>query len=178
MKEKLTPTPTEYRGIRFRSKCEAMFALNLYLLRSYYCRQDHLEMDWFESVWVYEPKLEWLGGFSCDFQLTCVELRNEETWIIHRLIEYKPSRPTETFCRNYFRKFYKHAASLGAPLLEALPNTVLRPLIFYGSAYNKERGVIEFDEFDENVVTFREFDWIHDESELLRYRFDLEGGGV
>jgi hypothetical protein len=172
MKSKLTPTPTEYRGIRFRSKCEAMFALNLDVCRSSFRRKEHFEMQWWEAIWTYEPKFEWLNGFSCDFLLTWIGLENEKLWTDHRLVEYKPSKPTKTFCINYFRKFFKYRDST-----EKQPNTQREALIFYGSAYNEDRGVVRWRTEDEELEFF-EFDWIHDDTKLLHHRFDLEGGSV
>lgn len=86
----LKATPTEYRGICFRSKSEAVFARCLDLA------------GW--GFWEYEPDCG-VGGHTWDF---CISgpgtgSRKDRYGNYHFstiYIEYKPSQPTETYCDN------------------------------------------------------------------------------
>ena len=103
--ESLKAVPTEYRGIRFRSKCEAQFALWLDTVRK--MQKDRASpsmMRIWEGVWRYEPKLDYMEGFSCDFELSCVE--EDRGVLCHKshFIEYKPIRPTKTYSDAFFQK--------------------------------------------------------------------------
>lgn len=170
--DSLKAVPTEYRGVRYRSKSEAMFALNLDVCRSSFSRTQFCEMQWWESIWVYEPNFEWLNGFSCDFLLSWILFDSERLLINQRLVEYKPSKPTKTFCDNYFGKFFKHCAAT-----ENQPNTQRQASIFYGSVYKEDRGIVRCCKEDDEVE-FLDLNWIFDDAKLLSYRFDLEGGSL
>lgn len=71
--------PTDFMGVRFRSKSEAMFANVL----------EHLGL-----VWVYEPAFLVVGDYSPDF--ICF---TKEFGCLARahVIEYKPSKPTPAY---------------------------------------------------------------------------------
>lgn len=172
--ESLKAVPTEYRGIRYRSKSEAMFARWLDLSRQDSVRKASSCMTWFESVWVYEPNLTWLGGFSCDFYLCWIEIQNNVTQMKHRCIEYKPSRPTNTYCSNLFDRFdkCKYLSNVAAT------GVSVDCFVFFGSVYNKDRGVVKRD--SDGRLIFCELDWIfaqESEEDLKNYRFDLESAG-
>lgn len=170
--ESLKAVPTEYRGTRYRSKSEAMFALNLDVCRSSFPRTHHCISQWWEAIWVYEPNFEWLNGFSCDFLLSWILFDNERLVINQRLVEYKPSKPTKTFCDNYFSKFFKHCAST-----ESEPSVERQALIIYGSVYREDRGIVRCCK-EGDGIEFLDLNWIFDDSKLLSYRFDLEGGSL
>ena len=100
--------PTEYRGTRFRSKSEAIFAKAM----------DLAGFDKWEYEW--EPNGGWVQGdrYVPDFSL----LLKPELLV---LIEYKPSRATDTYikARNDWLQKIK-------------PNCPL--LIFMGGAYERQ----------------------------------------
>lgn len=78
--------PTEYKGIRFRSKSEACFAK---YLDHYQKRPRHAPM-----IWEYEPQpLTLEDGYTPDFRLIWAMRSHLEC----SLIEYKPAMPTETY---------------------------------------------------------------------------------
>ena len=84
----MKPTPTEYKGIRFRSKSEAVFA--------YAIEQSRV------GIWVYEPFLSLpLDGYTPDF-LLCIKSQKS---IGAFLIELKPSKPTDTYIEECERRF-------------------------------------------------------------------------
>lgn len=73
--------PTEYKGVRFRSKSEATFARTL---------------DIAGTDWAYEPQPE-EGGHSWDFLIWPGRLSSH---CFPTMVEYKPSRPTDTYIDN------------------------------------------------------------------------------
>lgn len=103
--ESLKAVPTEYRGVRFRSKCEAQFALWLDTVRKMRIeRRNPSSMSIWEGVWRYEPKLDYLEGFSCDFELSWIEESRGVLCHKSHFVEYKPTLPTKTYCDEFFRK--------------------------------------------------------------------------
>lgn len=88
-KKNIAPMPTEYRGVKFRSKLEARCAVML---------------DNYRNVlsWQYEPRkyihLPNNWEYTPDFEVTYFKAGKR-----HKiLIEVKPSRPSEQYC--YFLK--------------------------------------------------------------------------
>ena len=158
--------PTEYDGIVYRSKCEAMFARALDLKRD------------FCNAFTYEP--EWGGGKTdfatmkltgkfCDngYPLSCTEVR---------CIQYKPARPTFTYA-NEFRKEWsdRRLLELRRLLMEngAVSGLVLiYPEIIWGSVYSTDRGRVWI---DKGVCRFESMDWLASvEQEVRTYRYDLQ----
>lgn len=168
--------PTEYKGIRFRSKSEAVFARYLDLL---------IETRFFENTlasFEYEPE-------------TCVEGWHPDflTWRVMRpmgskygfrrtipdlfmtFIEYKPSRPTQTYIREWAEcaaKWSKLATEKQSPFKPTF-------FIYYGSVYSSaDRGVVYVDSIG-GTFNDNQDDWIVDfEDELKSYRFDLQQQAV
>jgi hypothetical protein len=100
----LTPRPTEHRGIVYRSKCEAMFALWLELRNSS------------DTIIDYEPDWAELGDYVPDFSVhspipiydrSGVSLFASQV----EVIEYKPSRPTLTYVNNVAKSMLEIAES-------------------------------------------------------------------
>ncbi len=142
--------PTEYKGLLFRSKCEAIFARNL---------------DLVGALWEYEPpefKLSdgWVPDFKIAFLCTACKPPHVE-WL---LAEYKPSEPTPT----YLNELYGRFACLG---------TQEKCVVIIGSPFNKHRKVLTWvnkaDEWRESQSArlMMRLD------EAARYRFDLLEGG-
>jgi hypothetical protein len=98
--EKLIPRPTEYAGVRFKSKSEAVFARSL---------------DLAGIKWLYEPFAQIQnppGGHSWDFLLFATAIKaGMATWNEHKFhvpgatfyesdswfVEFKPARPNDTY---------------------------------------------------------------------------------
>jgi hypothetical protein len=169
-------TPTEFLGVKFRSKSEAMFALWLQLRRTEL--KDPCFMTHRNALWTYEPKIDWLPGFSCDFHLCWLEPKDIKCGNflpVHRFIEYKPTRPTETYCENMLQKFVD-ACSESSAQSKVLQhqNELLRiewPTIYFGSVYNEDRGFVFT---GPSGIKFHKTDWIGSlQDEILNYRFDL-----
>ena len=80
MQQTFKPTPTEYRGVRFRSKSEAIFAALL-------------DTAGFED-WLYEPHFLEVSGYTPDF---CVPLVSDHNDLALVIIEYKPAATTATY---------------------------------------------------------------------------------
>lgn len=71
--------PTDFMGVRFRSKSEAMFANVL----------ENIGQTWF-----YEPSFLTVGDYTPDF-ISITKRNNRQ--IFANIIEYKPSRPTKAY---------------------------------------------------------------------------------
>ena len=72
--------PTEYSGVVFKSKCEAIFARNIDLCR---------------GLWEYEPAQRSIGSWRPDFRVVFRNLKHNQLHTF--IIEYKPSAPTFTY---------------------------------------------------------------------------------
>ena len=88
----LTPRPTEYKGIRFRSKSEAIFARTLDLV----VPQFH--------QWEYEPNQNSNGKHSHDWDFEIGDDRCPCCPYRIILIEYKPSKPSDTYVKTLTEK--------------------------------------------------------------------------
>lgn len=83
-----TPRPTEFDGVRFRSKSEAQFGALLHKSGA---------IDF-----IYEP--DWTAGdkWVADFAIPMATKHRDFHWI---LIEYKPKEPTETYLNELTQRF-------------------------------------------------------------------------
>lgn len=81
LEPQLKARPTEYCGVRFRSKSEAIFARVL---------------DIGGYFWEYEPKIFCSSEWKPDFWVIH-QHRHPKKEIASILLEYKPRRPTETY---------------------------------------------------------------------------------
>lgn len=75
------PIPTQYRGVRFRSKSEAIFARALEL-RGY-------------DVWEYEPARYVVNDWTPDF--FAVGQKRSPQLVVSLIIEYKPAGVTDAY---------------------------------------------------------------------------------
>ncbi len=79
------PTPTEYKGVLFRSKTEACYAVAIDVLPGW--------------SWRYEPaEFTTSDGWTPDFLISVPRMRN------YWRAEIKPSEPTQTYIENWRRK--------------------------------------------------------------------------
>lgn len=159
----LEARPTEYRGVVYRSKCEAMFARWLELK----CTE---EGDPFGII--YEPtNYATLDGWVPDFLVWSVENVDVGMPQLRRILyEYKPSRPTETYLQTY----HKRTAELQASYASCCGPGVSHQLI-YGSVYTKDRGRAFGNATWLDYQKLNPLDWIGDfERAIKETRFDLE----
>ena len=139
------PIPTEYKGVRFRSKSEAIFARAMDLA---------FPGDLF---WEYEPKDFAIDWWVPDFH------------VIHPysgdcLIEYKPSEVTETYKENLGSRFWVS--------MERHPR--LYTYLFCGNHRSAERKYWSFDGSWQEDKTFWFWCEITIRfEEAAKYRFDL-----
>ena len=146
MIEKLKPTPTEYMGVKFRSKSEAIFAFHLEEAGWHWNYESKTASEihpWdFELVYHFKKTLK-SGMFCCS--------------TINRFVECKPSKPTESYIQNLREKILKHfnerilkAALSGSPLKGMIESKTFRDIkseffIVYGSPWSPAFNDIERD---------------------------------
>lgn len=155
MAEKYMAIETEYKGVIFRSKSEALLA------RSF-------DLNGF--LWEYEPcmygneKNMWLP----DFRLM-IKIRN---YLYEFIVEYKPSIPTETYAkrllRNYREYFINHDWT--APEL----------MLICGSFFDESKQrivMVSAPGEDDFGYSMHKHLIISNWDEARKYRFDLQNGG-
>ena len=150
----LKAIPTEYKGIRFRSKSEAIFARAMDLAGI--------------EAWEYEPAT--FDGYTPDFlvsaKVPAMILDDGHDLILSWLIEYKPSTPSSA----YIEKFKS----------VRFPESIDHAFIFYGSPYsdNGSFGVIESrsPSRSEEAAMWVLFvtPVVNKMTEAMNYRFDLK----
>lgn len=96
-REKYQAIPTEYKGVCYRSKSEAMFAvwLEMYVKNSPYGLCDAIQ---------YEPKWSTVSGYTFDFAYH--RISDLDHFVAHYcdLYEYKPTATTEVYRNNWAKK--------------------------------------------------------------------------
>lgn len=197
MQETRKATPTEYKGIAYRSKCEAMFARYLDLdlceqasISEFLARRRGHDVTIPSSCgcFAYEPNTG-IPGWNTDFLVVEHEVSWPEVWATKRIklhwIEYKPSRPTITYIRKWAAKACEWYDANGRTVFDGDKFS-----IYYGNPYtypDKAASVIavypnlsrsddveSFLMIPERQQEEAEFDWlanVHDD--LMAYRFDL-----
>lgn len=152
--------PTEYHGVQYRSKCEAMFA------RWIECDCQFKECAGF----AYEPwQFALPDGYCPDFVHWFVESESVGIPLMHHhIIEYKPARPTETYIAEF--------ADRSAAVYELATGYSMGHLsfgIFYGNPYQSECGIVQIDPVTRE---YRHIDrrWVDEHrAEMIDCRFDL-----
>ena len=119
--EKMTPTPTDYAGVRFRSKSEAVFARSLDLAGAN--RASGL-------MWSYEQDTTKLLGEGTTSDFTLVFKLEHGGDLLLWQIEYKPSKPSAAYVENWVKRIRANGRLVG---LHA---------IAYGSPWNHEYGMV------------------------------------
>lgn len=173
----LRATPTEYKGVLYRSKCEAMFARYLDV--------------WYpgnrKSYFSYEP-LTGIDGFNPDFVFAwvafskyevCPLLNKKKTTeqlapiLLLNYIEYKPTRPTDTYIQGFVNNVSQWHDSIDDENLFQRTDF----FIYYGNPYSWKdiKNGILYITIDYQVMEWGE--WLTDDivSDLMSYRFDLKG---
>ncbi len=176
----LTPRPTEYKGIAFRSKSEAMFARYLELDIEHWeielTRPSDAKIIGKTHGIIYEPRRLLVDDWVPDFLVWWVELEEESGLpeLFFRLIEYKPSRPTGA----YLNRFVGYCREINK---RHVPNGGYGPIdyeLFYGSVWAAERGIFspghDRPGDDGWVLRHREEDWLAEYEDAVKAtRFDL-----
>jgi hypothetical protein len=171
----MTARKTEYRGVVYRSKSEAMFArwLELVLQAESECSNACFGFE-------YEPRLE-VDRWTPDFLVWEVTPPEPFPAMRYTLIEYKPSRPTDT----YVEEFRQRCERLLATYDERGWIEISRQCdceLYYGSIWTEQRGYIEcISDFGPDVAyniqiaQETEWNWLgaHEDA-VRRTRFDLK----
>ena len=139
--------PTDFMGIRFRSKSEAMFANML----------EQLGQSWF-----YEPSFLKVGDYTPDF----ISIGKYENDLIVNIIEYKPGKPT----RAYLERVMSKAKSI-SDRTGAFPKSFSIISINFFEPFNVKRLSIQawrWVEIERHDFTEEMF------NRVKTYRYDLE----
>ena len=169
-------TPTEYKGVVYRSKSEAQFALWLHWVHQGFDqhilnaddRKHKMTQDGCTGF-EYEPKLP--GEFQCDFMTWRTAFRSGFVFpkLLFCFIEYKPTRPTETYIKNWLKKANTCRQSIA---LSREVSGVFEFRIYYGSAYSQDGGIITL--LSDGSSQERKSNWCENiRGYMLGYRFDL-----
>lgn len=171
--------PTEYEGVRYRSKCEAQFAYWLHHINRaidiYVCADGERKQRITQSGctgFEYEPVL--VNGFNCDFMVWRLQIKDRsvlpQSFIT--FIEYKPSRPTDTYISNWVEKVHHTLDSMES---SGVDTSKMCFCIYYGSVYTESRGVVRVG-MPERAISDSSHDWCGVLRDLmLSYRYDLQG---
>lgn len=147
--------PTEYEGVVFRSKSEAIFARAL-TLRGF--------------LWEYEPGHFGLpGGWYPDFRIATTE--DVDHSILTGLVEYKPSLVTETFMAELHDRFGELCTS------GLWCGSSMYGLLACGSSYNSERHLFEWNPaggWRSPKQCLWRWDVFRHINEAATYRYDLK----
>ncbi|WP_372897586.1 hypothetical protein [Stieleria sp.] len=156
---KIEAVPTEYKGVKYKSKSEAMFA-------------KYLEAGPASKPgggFTYEPKELIVGNYAPDFVVWWL-IDDEVSFQrqMFQVIEYKPKKPTNAYTSRFMER-----ASVMRPRLNEMG--VARPVfgIFHGSVWNKTSGIIQVDPV--RLTTHDTgIDWIKNARQLMQdERYDL-----
>jgi hypothetical protein len=175
--------PTEYKGVRYRSKSEAMFARFLELELDERRYMGSHKGPWFNnglnngaSGFIYEPESLEVDGWKPDFLVHQTWERIVQGYSLpvtdYQIIEYKPSKPTRTYAEEF--------ALRCAVLFEKFSDRDMwwfsrrcSCVIYWGSVFNECRGLVSIEGLE--VEFDGDHDWISDfEEEIKATRFDLE----
>ena len=174
--------PTEYKGILYRSKSEAMFARYLELSTS--CN------DYFEAYkegnvfgrgagFIYKPRGICTDHWHADFltwELSPLSgILGTQVPVAHyEIIDYKPDVPTKAF----LKRFQNNATEISRVFVErGAEEFAYRSSwsVYFGSVYTKKRGVLTCIPLSvESDLQDRDDDWLAlYEDEVSSTRFDL-----
>jgi len=178
--------PTEYKGVVYRSKSEAMFArwIELRYGREMKWLQEDYGVDVVFGDWIwyaYEmPFPDVASAWRPDFTLVellpgCISCLEPVGISQITLFEYKPSRPTLTHCNELGSRFHDAMMSLDDDIRTKVGIFELR--IIWGSIWNKDRCSVYVDGNAGGTTDWvrSRHDWLAEyEDEVAATRFDLE----
>lgn len=180
----LIARPTEYKGIQYRSKCEAMFAMWLDISQSWgeaFEKENYNNtLGLFKTGFCYEPSFLSVNKWTPDFLLWRVTPggRGESNgmnglpYLYWEVIEYKPSRPTQTYVDGFYSKCFEVWNKFSDDKCYHIDFN-----IYYGSIFNADRGMFKTHAYEVDRIGFHHdpVDWMGDKVEAIQsYRFDLE----
>jgi len=161
--------PTEYNGVRYRSKSEAMFAryLELTIDREFSRKNANCGANCRRGGFIYEPEFLRLDDWTPDFFFWQVYAsKHAEPAITGSAIEYKPARPTETYVDEFDRRCC--ALSEKAPYYCSYE-------LYWGGFFGGESGLIVWAPGYGPFVESSESGWTESFGDAIRStRFDLE----
>jgi hypothetical protein len=182
-------TPTEYKGIKYRSKCEAMFAMHLELeleegasIQQAISREHGKRITHGSGGFEYEPQTL-IEGWNPDFLVwetfpasgwTASSFFHQVPTLDMRFIEYKPSIPTRSYIEKFAKGYSRWQKIASNESLEHFHRT--RASIYYGSPYTKNRasGVGKIDICPNDDYCDDHEDWgVNTFEQIFAYRFDL-----
>lgn len=150
MNATLKPRPTEYLGILFRSKSEAMFA------------------RWIDSMgvqWDYEPEALRVGEWRPDFVMQPNASQGEIQIFV---VEYKPRLPTKAYLGDFSGRFAALSEKNSLFKMEAIVACV----DWFSDSENTLLALMPDGTFGEQVV-----EWLPNERQkekVRQFRFDLK----
>ena len=161
-------SPTEYKGVEYRSKSEAMFAVFL----GHYLAAKLKKRMYIAAGFEYEPAWSKLDDYVFDFGLHIVRLREGEVVYDRSLIEYKPTFTTTMYQKRFIDRCKKTEKAFRRELIES--NFYLAEIDFWNCESrvlicNKYTWQLEVF-FDKNFLTAEDCEFIRST------RFDLEHG--
>jgi hypothetical protein len=162
MTRQLKARPTEYKGVVYRSRSEAMFARWLELDVA------ERELDGF----CYEPQDFEVGGWVPDFMCWRVQKRNNKLSIDPVFIEYKPEIPTGTYLAELAGKAEKlWELSCEQPLF-----TTFALSIVCGGFFSNRQAIFNANRVEGKIKFIDKGRWLDDKDKIriLNTRFDLE----
>ena len=162
MTRQLKARPTEYKGVVYRSKSEAMFARWLEIEIT--C----LGLDGF----CYEQKEFEVDGWVPDFTCWSVEKRDNQLSIRRVFIEYKPAMPTGTYLAELAIKFQELKEVATAPPI--FPTVGLS--VVCGGFFDVRQSWLHAKVIDGEIVFIDKGKWLDNDrkARILNTRFDLE----
>jgi hypothetical protein len=158
----LEAIPTEYKGVVYRSKSEAMFARWLELFHeSIGCHYGfRYEPDFLSAEWI--P----------DFLVWHVEKRRKFPRISYTVIEYKPTKPTDLYLSQFDDKCQRIFKN------ESLPQEFRERgsfMLYYGSVFNSKTDCYALSMQEGPKGYWTGVDWLLGfEDQIKATRFDLE----
>ena len=162
------PTPTEYRGVKFKSKSEALFARCLDLANN----------DVVKIAWSYEPPfLKQPDGYIPDFEIWFIfnarEFYKTSPIGVRVVAEYKPAGVTDSYKKILAQRFDRyHQSDYWEGYTVLIEGSFFNGVESIGYSTLTEEGNGLFDAI--SPMTDYPF-WFNDQilSDALEYRFDL-----
>jgi hypothetical protein len=152
--------PTEYKGVTYRSKSEAMFAVWLEMS----CNRDGHPYGI-----IYEPGyFKTDDGWIPDFLTWQVVHLDNKPEIRNVIYEYKPAKPTKTYIELFIKRSKQIHERFGG-------DYNLGVILMYGSVYGQDRGYIFGDCGLPQKPQLRLCNWLGEFEQAIRsVRFNLE----
>lgn len=172
MASSIQARPTEYKGIVFRSKSEAILARCLDLVGDR-CSTHHID-------WCYEPMYDWdRNESSVEFDFFVVISKKSNLFDRQCiLVEYKPRKPTQTYIKQFEQRVKLAEDFLYDVHARLTPVFFLFYFNFFDESVNcnHDMGLSVSHKFPLHADIVQRVFWhvINVANEAKSYRFDLE----